>query len=179
MVKTIREWERGGAIVEFAVTAPVMVLLFLGTVFFGLDFHMYNRLEESVRAGARYGSMLRYDAYSGADPSPTRCTSCTMTLASGAFLNKIQNIVAYGCDPSTESSTDPGNPCTTTPIVEGNGPSNVKVTLGIVNWAPASVTVSIINLPVSTPFGKLNVSGKPATTFQYAGVYWPACVGCK
>jgi Flp pilus assembly protein TadG len=171
--KAMRDRRCGGAILEFSLVLPVMVLLFLGTVFFGYDFHVYNRLEESVRAGARYGSMRDYDAYSEADPAITHCSSCTLELTSGKFLSSIQNVVAYGCDPAKESG------CTATPVVEGIGPGNVTVTLGIVKWAPNTVTVSIKDLPISTPFGKFTVSGKPATSFQYTGNYWPACEGCK
>ena len=175
MSKTIRDRRHGSVMVEFAVVTPVMVLLFLGTAFFGYDFHVYNRLEESVRAGARYGSMQNYDAYSGADPATPHSDSATMELTTGALLGKVRNIVAYGCDPSSESTSG----CTATPIVEGIGPQNVKVSLGIVNWAPQSVSVSIVNLPLSTPFGKFTVSGKPVATFQFVGNYWAACPGCK
>jgi hypothetical protein len=170
--KTMRGRSGGGAILEFSLVLPLMVLLLLGTVFFGYDFHVYNRLEESVRAGARYGSMQNYDAYSGLDPAIPHCSSCPFELTSGKFLSKVRNIVAYGCDPAESG-------CTATPIVESIGPEDVKVTLGIVKWAPNSVTVSIKDLPVSTPFGKFTVSGKPATSFQYTGNYWPACEGCK
>jgi Flp pilus assembly protein TadG len=60
--------------VEFAFISPLLVLLLLGAVFFGYDSHMYDRLEESVRAGSRYASIQPYDAHdSGQDPAPLRC----------------------------------------------------------------------------------------------------------
>jgi hypothetical protein len=160
--------------VEFTLVLPLLVGLFLGTILFGRNIHTYNRLEESVRAGARFASGLDYDAYvdsyhSGPDPAPTQCASCRFTPASGAFVTSVKNIVAYGCDPAGGSGTG----CTQVPVVEGVSPANVTVTLQIVNRVPRAVEVSINGVRMNTPTGAVVLNGKPVTTFPYVGFYRP------
>lgn len=165
---------RGSVMVEFTLVLPLLVALFLGTILFGGNIHTYNRLEESVRAGARFGSGLTYDAYvdsyhSGPDPAPTQCASCRFTPTSGAFVTSVKNLVAYGCDPAAGLGTG----CTDAPIVEGVLPVNVNVTLQIVNRRPAAVEVSITGVRMTTPLGTVVLNGKPVTTFPFVGAYMP------
>lgn len=164
-----RTGARGSVMVEFTLVLPLLVALFLGTVFFGQNIHMYNRLEESVRAGARFASIALYDAYSGQDPAPNQCAACDFTPTSGPFVTAVRNIVAYGCDPAGGSAAG----CTDVPVVEGVLPANVTVTLKIVNWVPKAVQVSISGVSMTTPAGRLVLNGKPVTTFSRAGVYMP------
>lgn len=158
---------RGSVMVEFTLIVPLLVALLLGAVFFGRDIHTYNRLEESVRMGARFAAMQRYDANSGADPAPTKCASCTFAVTTGTFATRIKNVVAYGCEPGTSSSTG----CTDLPVVESVSPANVNVVLNIVNWVPVSVRVSVTNITMPTPFGNLTLNDKPGTTFPWVGTY--------
>ena len=57
-----RHSERGIAIVEFAVAAPILLLLLLATAELGRMLSQYNTLNKSVRDGARY---LATNALSG------------------------------------------------------------------------------------------------------------------
>ena len=50
--------ERGSAMVEFALSATLIVSFFAGVFQFGYSFYAYNALEEAVRGGARYASLL-------------------------------------------------------------------------------------------------------------------------
>jgi len=160
--------------VEFTLVLPLLVALFLGTILFGRDIHMYNRLEESVRAGSRFASGATYDAYvdshyQGQDPAPTQCDSCRFQVLTGPFVTSVKNIVAYGCDPAAGS----GAGCTDVPVVEGVLPANVHVTLQIVNRVPRAVDVSISGVTLTTPVGTAVLNGKPVTRFPFLGLYRP------
>ncbi len=49
--------ERGGAIVEFAIVVPVLLLVLLGAVEFGRMFYVRQGLEYATESAARYYSM--------------------------------------------------------------------------------------------------------------------------
>ncbi len=56
--------ERGQTMTEFAIVLPIFLLLLLGIAQLGIAFNNYLALTDGVRAGARYGAVLR--------TSPTR-----------------------------------------------------------------------------------------------------------
>lgn len=169
---------QGSVLVEFTLLVPVLVLLFLGGIGFGYGFHTYNRLEETVRAGARYASMRAYDAYTGIDPSiPSLAagTSGSFTISGASqFLTAVQNMVVYGMP--IIDATSPQQP-----IVEGMTPANVGVTLGIVGFGTGypvtirTVSVAVQNLPLRLLVGNVTLN-KPVTQFQYVGTYSPATI---
>ena len=101
--------------IEFALVLPLLVSLFLGTWQFGYAYYLYGELEQAVRDGGRYASLISYDA---ADPS--------------SYQSAVKNAVVYG------------NPAGgTQPIVPGLLPSNVTVTMSFAGAIPTAVTVSI------------------------------------
>jgi hypothetical protein len=51
--------ERGGALVEFAIVSPLVFLLLLGSVEFGIQFNDYQSLRSGVRDAARVASVAR------------------------------------------------------------------------------------------------------------------------
>ena len=51
--------QRGQTMVEFAIVLPIFLLLLLGILQFGIAFNHYLALTDGVRAGARYGAVLR------------------------------------------------------------------------------------------------------------------------
>jgi len=57
--------ERGQALVEFTIILPILLLLILGILQFGIVFNNYITLTDAVRAGARQASVGR----SVADPA--------------------------------------------------------------------------------------------------------------
>ena len=57
-----RAGERGQAMVEFAVAAPVLVLLLFGIMQFGILFYTYIDLTSATREGARKAAVSRQDA---------------------------------------------------------------------------------------------------------------------
>ena len=52
-----RDREGGAALVEFAVLAPLLLLLVLGIVEFGYTFGQYNGVRHAAREGARYAAV--------------------------------------------------------------------------------------------------------------------------
>ena len=53
--------ERGASLIEFAVTVPVLVMLVLGMMRFGITYNNQIMLTDAVRAGARQLSVSRGD----------------------------------------------------------------------------------------------------------------------
>ena len=54
--------ERGQAMTELALILPVLALLLLGIVQFGIVFHQYITVTDAVRAGARKAVVSRHEA---------------------------------------------------------------------------------------------------------------------
>lgn len=52
--------ERGQTLVEFALVLPILSLLLLGVIQFGVAFNNYITLTDAVRAGARKGAVGRH-----------------------------------------------------------------------------------------------------------------------
>jgi Flp pilus assembly protein TadG len=48
--------QRGQSLIEFAITLPILVLLLLGTVDFGMGIFSYSMLRDAAQEGAFYGS---------------------------------------------------------------------------------------------------------------------------
>lgn len=57
--------ERGAALVEFAVLAPLLILLLLGIVEFGYLFGQFNEVRHAAREGARYAAVSSPDLDGG------------------------------------------------------------------------------------------------------------------
>ena len=51
--------QRGQTMVEFAIVLPIFLMLLLGIAQLGIAFNNYVTLTDGVRAGARYGAVLR------------------------------------------------------------------------------------------------------------------------
>ena len=48
--------QRGQSLIEFAITLPILVLLLLGTLDFGMAIFSYSMLRDAAQEGAFYGS---------------------------------------------------------------------------------------------------------------------------
>ena len=57
--RKIRKNESGQAMVEFAIVLPVLMLVVLGIIQFGILFNHYLTLTDAVRAGARQAAVSR------------------------------------------------------------------------------------------------------------------------
>ena len=140
--------ERGSAIVELALSFPLIFLVASGIFQYGYFFYTYNKLAASVRSGARYASIRAYDSNSA--------------TASDAFKLAVQNQVVYG-NPSGG----------TTPVVSGLTTSNVTLTVTMSNSKPDMMTMGITGYQLDGFFAKITLTGKPWAAFPYTGRYAP------
>jgi Flp pilus assembly protein TadG len=65
--KTPERSERGQAMAEFAIILPILLVLLLGIVQFGLVYNNWVTLTDAVRAGARKAAVSRTDSNRNAD----------------------------------------------------------------------------------------------------------------
>lgn len=104
MKRRIRSDSRGQALVEFALTFPILILLIFGLIDLGRAVYVSNSLAEAARDGARYGSVQArsYNAASRAEveawvedrlvsiPDATVTVSCTPAVSTfGCTVNDI------------------------------------------------------------------------------------------
>lgn len=59
-MRRLRE-QRGQTAVEFALVAPVLIVLLLGIIQVGVAFHDYVTLTDAARAGARQAIVVRFN----------------------------------------------------------------------------------------------------------------------
>lgn len=137
--------ERGSVAVEFALLLPVLISLFLGVWQFGYAYYLYGELEQAVRGGGRYASLLSYDA---ADTA--------------SYQSAVQNVVVYG---------DPAGG--TEPVVPGLVTSRVAVTMSFDSGIPSAVSVSISGYQLPGMFGNIVLNGKPEIRFPFLGDWAP------
>ena len=64
-INAIRRHEGGASLVEFALIAPLLILLLLGIIEFGYLFGQYNEVRHSAREGARYAAVSNPDRDGG------------------------------------------------------------------------------------------------------------------
>jgi Flp pilus assembly protein TadG len=143
-----RRWQAGNTFVELAIFLPLWMTIVLGTWLFGYSFYIYNALEEAVREGARYASMVTYNS---ANSTPTN-----------SYLTAVQNMVVYA-DPSGAGS----------PVVPGLSTNNVALTVGFSKGVPTSVSVAINNFVVPSFLGRVTLVNKPSSTFPFVGIFGP------
>jgi Flp pilus assembly protein TadG len=147
-MKTLKRKQRGSALVEFALTFPLLFGVFSGSFEFGYAFYAYNTLVNAAREGARYASLKPYD-------------SATST-PSTAFQSAVQNMVVYG-DPAGGAA----------PILHGLSASNVQLNVLMAGGTPMQMTVSITGLSINIIFGTFQMNGKPSVSFPYLGIPTP------
>ncbi len=75
-IKINRSRERGQSIVEFALLAPVLILLFMGMFDFGWLLHKQIQMDNAVRLGARRAAV----GATNADILTQMIDNCTFTL---------------------------------------------------------------------------------------------------
>jgi Flp pilus assembly protein TadG len=94
--------ERGQTAVEFALVAPVLILLLLGVVQMGIAFNNYVTVTDAARAGARKAIVARLSGLTTSD-----ITQAVQSAASDLNQTKLGVTVADPSDPtwSTAGST--------------------------------------------------------------------------
>jgi Flp pilus assembly protein TadG len=103
-----RAWasDAGSALVELAVTLPLLVLVMVGAVDFARVFYMGMELTNAARAGAQYG------AY---DPAHSGNIAGMQTAATGSInMTGVTATASRTCQCATGTGTFSAATCTTT-----------------------------------------------------------------
>jgi Flp pilus assembly protein TadG len=79
LIRQIRQRRRGDAIVEFALLAPMLVMILFGSVELGRVVDAWLVVHNAAREGARAGAA----AYLGQDPATLAQSAATSYLSSG------------------------------------------------------------------------------------------------
>lgn len=95
MPRNFRQRQRGTATVEFALTAPLLVLLMLAIAEFGWAFNQYITLIKAVRDGSRYAASKALSASQG------------IIALTPELIDNTRELVVYG-RPSGTSPRLPG-----------------------------------------------------------------------
>jgi Flp pilus assembly protein TadG len=77
------DFERGQAMVEFAIIVPILLVVLLGIMQLGVVYNNWVTLTDAARAGARKGAVCR----NGCSPNATTATT-TAVKNSAANLNQ-------------------------------------------------------------------------------------------
>jgi hypothetical protein len=131
-----------------------MVFLFAGTFQFGYSLYQYNLLKNAVNDAAAYAALKAYDS-----------SSCT---PSDAFKDAVKKMAVYG-NPAGGTESIARNLATTN-VDLTVGWSN---TCGVAGGLPISMTVSVNSFTIQAIFANFTLTGKPAVTYPYTGVYSP------
>jgi len=130
--------------IEFGLAFPLLFVFLSGMFQFGYAFFIYNELQSTIRAGARYAATADFDGGAGAD-----------------FTERVQNMVVYG-RPTGGSI----------PLVKQLTTSNVGVTWATDGAGlPQTVTVRISSFPFYAVFKTITLTNKPRSTFIFLGQY--------
>ncbi len=133
--------ERGAAIVEFALTASVFLMMIVAIISGGHLFFTHNAMVESTRRGARYAA-----------------TQCKPNLAgcvgSDTSLERVKNVVLYGTPTAG-----------TSPLVSNLTPANITVEysndFGV---AQGTVSVKIVTYTYTFAIAALLINMPPYQT---------------
>lgn len=147
----------GHSLVEFALGSGILVTIFVSTFQYGYFFYQYNLLVNVVNNAAHFAAMQVYDS--------------NTSTPSNAWTTAVQNMVLYG-DPTGGSTTLQVKNLTT---------GNISITVGSSGsgstFTPTSVTIAITGYTIDGVTGKYVLTGKPAVTYPFQGLYCPD-TGC-
>jgi Flp pilus assembly protein TadG len=115
--------ERGQTMTEFALVLPMLVVLMLGIVQFGVAFNNYVTLTDAVRAGARKAAVSRQSS----DPAGA-CRAAVLAAAGSLDTTELSTNL------SCSSSWAPGSEVT----VHADYPYNIK----LLDWSVHSGRLS-------------------------------------
>jgi Flp pilus assembly protein TadG len=141
---------RGNAMIEFALSAMVLVYSLSAVFQLGYSMYLYNELVGAARAGARYASLAKLsNTGNGSIPS--------------AYSTAVKNMVVYG-----NTSPAAGDQ----PVIPGLATSNVGISM---TWdggnVPLTATVSISSYTIDAVFKTFTLTGKPFYQVPYMGHY--------
>ena len=103
---TLRRRTYGQSLAEFALIAPVFLMMVLGVVDLGRVFYSYEALANATREGARYCALHAHDTYAKNVSSDTR------TRVTDELGGSVSNLSV--ASPACDTSVVTGEPVTVT-----------------------------------------------------------------
>ena len=95
--------QRGQAMVEFALVAPIFILMLMGVIEFGRFVVAYEAANNAVREGTRYAIVHGYYSISPVGPSPASPdNACPPTTVSTTAVTSVVQANAYTLPPATD-----------------------------------------------------------------------------
>jgi Flp pilus assembly protein TadG len=146
--------ESGQSLLEIAISFPILLLLLLGTIDFGMAIYSYLILRDSVQEGALYGSL-----------NPNNKVE---------IENRARNIFPAENDALSFRPVELQNP----DLVEINITVNNDTCQGITNGETNNITVSATyNYPILVPFAGTILGSKtiPLDASATNAILQPAC----
>ena len=155
------ETQRGSVMLEFALSAILLISVFTGTFQFGYTFYVYNKLETAVIGATRYASINSITNNNNQD-------------VPASFSTAVKNMAVYGTPTPATGAT---------PIAPGLSTSNVRVGVTFIGAGtpqnrPTEVTVKLVNYQVNAVFKTFTFNDKPSLTMSYTGSYCPEVATC-
>lgn len=144
----MKNTRRGSAMIEFSLTAALMLTLLGGLVEYGMLFLEYGILHQTLRMAAEHASTAPYDSVN-ATPSDE-------------FRRAVENIAVYG-----KAHPSPAD----RPVVPGLTRDQIRLDVRFENRMPAAVTVGVTEFTWRGIFRTYRFPGKPRLTFPYLGEY--------
>lgn len=111
--------EEGAALVEFALTVTMLLVLLFGTIVVCMAFYTYNVVTEAAKAGSRYAIVRGSESCGDLTPG------CNAT--SPSIQDYVRSLSFPGINPSnlnvtaTWSPSNPGEDCTPSPSCNNPG----------------------------------------------------------
>jgi Flp pilus assembly protein TadG len=136
--------ESGVAAVEFAISAPLLVLLFVGFTEFSNLLYQQQQLEKSVRDAARYLSY--YSSSTWTSPPGTICTSGNPT----SYEQAAENLILYASPCAGLSPIVTG--MTSNQITITSGSTTVTAPTGGASDSSCIMTIPTVTVSAETPY---------------------------
>lgn len=132
-LRRIRRCESGAELVEMALAFPLLLLVVLGIMDFGLMFQRYEVLTNAAREGARVAVLPDYQASLQANVNAR-----VQAYISTSFLGGSGTVVV---EPVSQATASPGAglPCMTTVTVTVSYPHNFQFLSGIMGYFGSSL----------------------------------------
>lgn len=151
--------ERGAALVEFAIVAPLLFLLLFGVVEFGRAVVTFTGVTTAAREGARYGTTVGDSPTNPGTPRYLDCAGIKEAAKAKSVLVNIEDsdiTVQFDNGPGTSADADcDGAIATPTDVLVESG-DRVVVTVNTTFESPIPLISSLI--------GTLNVDSEQART---------------
>jgi Flp pilus assembly protein TadG len=98
MLKKALEWQRGGALVEFAMVAPVLFMFLIGSLEFGFLLYEFHATDYAAKSAARWASVHGANCTnSSGSPTWTQCpTKSDGSYVTSFVTNSIPGLQASG-----------------------------------------------------------------------------------